>query len=72
MANNPQTTPHCSFCSAEAAALLDMPGGCLCSDTRYQYRCVQHMMRATDTSEVFSLVTTFPDFVIVQKVMNHG
>jgi len=61
--------PNCSFCSSQAAALLDMPVGCLCSDARYQYRCVQHMMRARDTGEVFSVITTFPDYVVLAVML---
>jgi hypothetical protein len=61
-------TPCCTFCSAPAAALLDMPQGCLCSDRQYQYRCVQHMMRASDTSEQYSIVTTFPDYNLLMRI----
>lgn len=58
-------TPRCSFCSSAAAALIDAPDGCTCSDRRWQYRCVQHMLRADDTGETFSIVATFPDYRLV-------
>ncbi|HEY4385632.1 MAG TPA: hypothetical protein VGN34_14330 [Ktedonobacteraceae bacterium] len=62
------TTPQCHFCSSRAAALIDAPNGCTCSDRRYQYRCVQHMMRARDTGETYSLVSSFADYAILVKV----
>ncbi len=57
--------PQCHFCTAAAAALLDMPEGCLCSARRYQYRCVQHILRAHDSEEIYTVVATFPDYTIV-------
>ena len=59
-------TPQCMFCEAPAAALLDMPAGCLCDGRQYQYRCVQHMLRASDTDERFSVVATFQDYALLQ------
>lgn len=61
-------TPQCVFCQAPAAALLDMPAGCLCDGRQYQYRCVQHMLRASDTDERFSVVATFQDYALLQAV----
>lgn len=46
----------CILCDDVAAAIIHAPEGCTCAANRYQPRCAQHLIRASDAGEVFEVV----------------
>jgi hypothetical protein len=54
------TTPvKCLLCDSEAVAIVYARNGCTCSANKYQPRCEQHLSRARDTGEDFTVVEDF-------------
>ena len=64
--NNPYNEKHilplrCIFdCDDAVVAVVHTPNGCTCAGNKYQPRCMQHLMRLSDTDEgCFEIVEDF-------------
>lgn len=53
------TRVDCLLCEDPAVVVCYFPNGCTCSPNRVQARCMQHLIRASDTEEDFAILEDF-------------